>query len=887
MGFIVRSAYLIAVLVAGMVGALAATANAQTTLAESLRREVRLFDFDSERDWNLDPVPHRWIRIDSWDGFPAYNKAAFDDSAAMSGSWSVKLPTRGGSTGLRLPGGIIPAIPGSDYVIAAWVRTIGLTHARARLSAVFHDIHDQPIESSRVTTELIDTAGLWEQRYVKLHGEQQDVAWLTIELTLLQPSEYAARPPHEHEARLEDVNAAAWFDDIAIYKAPRLRMWTNSTTNVIVAPERPIIRMLVNDMASEKLSGKLTVYDLAGDQVDQLIFPLARSGREFSWQPKVTKYGWYRSVLELDNSLQIVGGTSLTWTWLPPRSGQGREELRRFGIIAEDVPLEELASLPELLDCLGVGAVWVSVWDRNMTKDAVPNFLSSRETVLDELLLRRYIVTLVLKHVPRELARREQLDDASVLDAVRLGQDVYGPYLDPMLVKFGQQIQRWQLGATGCDEAFFEEDLAMIAQSLVSSMERYIPGPIPAMPWGLEQSPRPEVGASSSWTISVPWSVSLDALANHTLAWREMEDVTLVLQSADPQRFSTRAAVSALAKRAIIAWSVEVPRLAIRRPWETTGGFRRQEVPTPEFAVWHHITRRLGGRRIVSSLPVVRGVRAFLLTDVGNPHAGGAIVAWNESAAPEDAVIRMHLGPGDVTVVDLFGNETLATIRDEIHVIPLSDEPVFIEDVDISLALFRAGFALEPGFVTSTFDLHEHVIEIENPWDVSISGELKIVEPVGWEFKPSHHRFSIPSGGRVRLPIAFTFPSSESAGRHQFAVDVTLFADRPSRLRIAQDIEVGLKSVVLTPSFEVQGDDVIVMLQVTNTSFQANSYRVFVSDSVIGRHQRPIGELLPSETRLVYFKFPGAAEALSGRRLRVGLMEIDGPGRLNKHVRIP
>jgi hypothetical protein len=854
--------------------------------AQSLsKRLVRLYEF--EEPANLEPVPMGWIRVDDREGFPTYNKAAFAEAISFSGDRSVELPTLGGSTMLRLPAGDVPAVGTSDYVVAARIRTEGLTHARARLSAVFYAGHDTPIEESRVSSELLQTFGDWELVHVELYGTYPQATHISLELSLLQPEQYEPLRRDAHEPRLQDISGSAWFDDVAVYLAPRIELTTNGPGNIIIAPDTPTISMTIHDVAREDLRGTIRILDIRSEVAAEDEFDLVRFGRETKWDPQLERYGWYQVTLELRNSEQAVASQSIWFAYLPA-DGPASGEKERFGIIAEAVGEEDMELLPWMLDELNSGSVWLPAWDRDLTLEALSSYFTAPEPTIQDLLYQHVRITFVLQRLPAELARQARLEATNLLDLLRLGETAYADYLDPVLVKYGQQSSRWQIGRTGDEDAFFAADLAELTQRFHNKTQQFVPGPVVMLPWSLQQLPRPEIQTPAGWTVNVPWGLPLDTIAGTLVNWTNNPENCFVLETPDPDVFSNHSTVVSMVKRAVIAWMLDAPCLAIRQPWRVEGAIRPQLMPLPEFAAWRQLSRRLSGKRVLGSYPVVEGVRAFILSDPEDPNAKGTIIAWNDSAPPAQAVIEMFLGNGDVRVVDIFGNVDPAP-RDTrgAHVIQLTQDPVFIENVDINLALFRARFGLHPEFIQSTYDEHYHHLELENPWPVTISGELLIVEPTNWDFSPRHHIFSIPPGQRIRLPLSLTFPPSELAGWHTIAAEVTLITAEPLKFRIEQTVELGLKKVLLTPSIQANGSDLVVMLQVTNRSTEAGDYKAYVSHPEYGKLFRPVGELQPGESRLLYIQLPGGMERVAGERIRVGLVEVDGPGRLNMSVQAP
>ncbi|MBY0308365.1 MAG: hypothetical protein K2Q09_06460, partial [Phycisphaerales bacterium] len=98
-------------------------------------RQVSVFDFE-EQAYNPEDVPRNWYRAQDAPGrarrgFPRWNQAIFDSRVTHSGTASVMLPTKGGSTSLRLGSGVIQVFPDAEYRVSAYIRTEGLRHAGA------------------------------------------------------------------------------------------------------------------------------------------------------------------------------------------------------------------------------------------------------------------------------------------------------------------------------------------------------------------------------------------------------------------------------------------------------------------------------------------------------------------------------------------------------------------------------------------------------------------------------------------------------------------------------------------------------------------------------------------------------------------------------------
>ncbi len=180
-------------------------------------------------------------------GFPRYSDIGYDRRHATSGDFSLAIGLNGGNAGTYLEVGTIPAIPGSDYLITANVRTENLKHARGRLTAYFVDGHGRRIDATVQHTQPIRTAGKWTTIAVKLTGEVEDAAWIGLELAVLQPTPDRNDPLGSQQIVLKDVKGTAWFDDISIWQMPHVELRTESAVNIIHAPQRPRLEARVRD----------------------------------------------------------------------------------------------------------------------------------------------------------------------------------------------------------------------------------------------------------------------------------------------------------------------------------------------------------------------------------------------------------------------------------------------------------------------------------------------------------------------------------------------------------------------------------------------------------------------------------------------------------------
>ena len=309
-------------------------------------------------------------------------------------------------------------------------------------------------------------------------------------------------------------------------------------------------------------------------------------------------------------------------------------------------------------------------------------------------------------------------------------------------------------------------------------------------------------------------------------------------------------------------------------------------MPDPTFGIWRVLSQRLGGRVYAGELPVADGSHCWVLSGAGQT----GLVAW--TAQGERGVMRMRLADGPVEVVDAFGNRRTVEPREGVHTIDLGPRPLFIEGVDDRLASFRAAVAIEPAFVPARHQIHEHEVVLSNPWDTTIFGTIRLEPPPDWRITPRVHRFVVLANDEVRLPISIVLKRNTLSGHSRVEAEIDLTADREYRIRVHADLDVRLESIELearwrrAPNPRGGPDDLVITQHVTNTGDGLLNLDVFVSAPGIGRHSEAIVALEPNQTTVRTFRLENAADRMAGRRLRYGVTERDGTGRLNRLLEI-
>jgi len=888
-------------------------------------RIVRVFDFE-ERDRNPGEVPDLWFR--RYDApaavegaFPRWNQATLrytqEGGVARSGAGGVLVPTRGGSTSLALSPGAAPVFQDADYRVSAFVHTRGLTHARAAVLARFLDQDSRPIPASETMSEAV-LGENWTEISAELVGRHPQAAWIQIELCVLQPDRLTTDSvvPAAHRVRPQDFSGGAWFDDVVITQLPRIEMATASPANVVIAPDRPELKVLVRDLAGETLTLSLEVRDADGSITDRTERVTDQGVTPISWAPTLPKLGWYQAELVVRGGGRVVGRTRTNFVWLPePRRDVPPDprtpERRRFGIIFDSLPPGGLALAEHALRRSGAGAVGVPVWGRDHTQARTAAEAQAMLPAISGLISDWFDVTLSLPGAPESLASALRVDADDPFSVLLHERDAWRPYTQDLFDTFGQRVSSWQIGRSGDDRAFWRPTLGADLRTLREGLSRMLPGPKIVIPGRIDRDW--DTGAPvGALALRVPYDVEASGIgeASRSLAARASPlsgpELRMVVEPAPPGTFGVRAGAEHTARQAIEAWAGigADPRhsLWLESPWVWDSERRLRILPRAELGVWRTLADQLADRRVVGEFPTMDGVRCLILAPAPGSTRGGALVAWNISAPPEVACVAGFLGDAAIRVTDIDGNVTAAPsaaatgARPAGVRVPVGPGPVFIEGVDVPLCRFVSSLAILPPTLESTSREQEREIELENPWPQAIRGVVTILEPGGldagerergWRIVPRASRFALDAGARTRLPVSIGFSAAEEAGPKPFVFEIQLQADITyPPIEVRREVELGLRGLRLDLTAALAGDDVIVEANIGNTGDETMNLNLtaFAPDSP--RVKALVNNLPVGNHTVKRFTFAGKRAELVGRRVVVSVQNAETGARLSRSVMI-
>lgn len=275
------------------------------------------------RDPNFNRLPLH-DQLSRRPGFPMHNLVRYSAMGdAATADYSLHLAIDGGSAGAFLQIGALPAVPGSDYLLTARVRTTNLQHAAARVRAYFIDAGGNRLEPSTRITPRLRTAGAWTDIELILTGDQREAAYIGLEVELVQPNSDPLHVLGNQQIILTDVKGDAWFDDVAIWQLPHVEINTGSRVNVTRSPAGPFWDVSVRDLVGGRLIAQVTVFDHNLDVVAQDRRSMGWGApSQWRWSPQLPGYGWFLTELAVIEGAPIEG----------PRSRGGSDDGRSMTI---------------------------------------------------------------------------------------------------------------------------------------------------------------------------------------------------------------------------------------------------------------------------------------------------------------------------------------------------------------------------------------------------------------------------------------------------------------------------------------------------------------------------------------------------------------------------
>jgi hypothetical protein len=858
------------------------------------RRIVKHFDFNEAPLGNFENLPMHWRRHKGV-GFKPLLEGEFDREVGHLSAPSFRLKLDGGSLAYHYPdpdireGRDIAVRTNSDYLLVAYLKTQGLTEARAYVTAYYLDRKGFRIPGTERRSRLIGGAGGatdWEPVTVALPGGVAGSRYIGISLWLTQSTVWnkGARPKR-HIERV-DIDATAWFDDMTVYRLPRVTLQTSKPGNAFDEHESVLLLTDVNDPDGLHLSAKLEIRD-ADKRIVGVRDDIPVHMDEHTASDEVTfndlPVGFYYADLTVSTGQTVLVHRSLQFVRVSECVSPPTEMGRGFGVTLRQTDADFLSGQRQLLQCLHPEYVKVPIWYAQpaVLAGAVPG--SHIDLYLESVVEVPADPIGIMMDDP---LRERPTDGTHVPTMVEIfSEDASGwkPFIAGQWTRYAGLIHVWQLGNDGDRDVFLDDRSPQMVELVQREMRSLMSEPLLALPasTNYDHVAIPEIKYD---TVTLESAVPVDGIAEHLRPFLagDRYHLWVKVDPLDSKRYPREARLADLARRLVEVYHQHVGGVFLSAPWNGVADLLNPQVnPTEEYIILRTVADVIGGSSAVSRTSLNGAVECLVF----NRDGWAILFVWDEYAPPGGREHVMLLGE-DAEQVDLWGRRTkLRTIGNR-QVVRIGRMPKFIIHTPTWMVEFRRKFQVRPDIFEASFDAEQREIAFTNTHHDSISGMLRLVVPPDWDIRPNKMSFVLAPGEEFRESVSIRYPLNAEAGVHPIVGDFDIDADRKYRIMTPAWFELGLEDIELDTCVFHRNDDVVIRVTLTNQSPNPVSF----DGQLLAPGRSPINRLFasfkPGQSLTKDFVLKDAEE-LSGQLTRIGLKEVRGSRFWNRLVRIP
>ncbi len=872
---------------AGTPGAARADANSY--------RYLRVFDFDERALENYEDTPMYWQRL-TGAGLPRYSAGRFDRDVGHTAPPAFRCDLRGGNIAYDYARNDLLITADSDYLVEAWIRAEGLEHAAAFVACYLVDRVGERRPGSERISQLVRGTTDWQRVTIPVTADDPDAYALRVQMWVLQDGAWQPPPPVPDPIVRETVAARVWFDDLMIYRTPRLRLTSSHPGGLLRPGTTESLRLEFHNatlMPAElrvALSGAeeprrlLLSHDIAGTTADTLEVPL----------PPLAP-GMYTATAELWAGGELLLARAIRLATLPDlgeRAPRGSD----CGFDLGPATPGDWAGARELINAAACGAVRIGLAPRDGGLAGAE--LQPLREFVRSLLVQRVDVTGVLLPPGGDGTTR----------AFLLNTREWPAHTAAVLAALGELLPTWQLGDEAREvpgvDGWTPADVLHVRREL----DRFLAVPQLVVPRSVldagaapqvfcDELPAPAAAAvgpadiaanpfALAWwippalpTAALPWHLAPlvpGTSGGGDAIWPVPAPHTWLTLGGEPED------IADFARRFVLAKAARPDRLFVPAPFErcpNSGSSQWQ--PTAAYVPIRTLMHYLGGLRAAAAVPLGPDTVALVFRNGDR----AVLAAWTWQPEPVTASARLCLGKRAVGV-DLWGR-TIPLETDGLRTrVPLSGCPLLVVDVDAGLLLVENSFRIEPAFI----QLHEPdvrpVLTLRNHFGRELAATLVIHAPPGWSLHPTTVPLTVQPGADFALPLALTPPARQVVGDVPLGLELSIDRPEPARLRFDVPLRVGLRDLDLDARTRWDGDDLIIEHTLANRSPAAVSFAAFCEVAGRARREAVLLDVMPGEARRTVYRMPKARSA-TVRQAWIGLREIRGPRTADQLVDFP
>jgi hypothetical protein len=854
-------------------------------------RILRSFDFEEREKGNPEETPMNWSKV-TGDQLPHYVNGQLATDKARSGKYSFRFDLNGGNLIYRYDTGLIKVQAGSHYRVEGYVSTTALQHARARMTAYFVDGDGRRIDSTVRHSDLYAWAGgdeVWKRLSVELSADNDQVAFLVLELELLQPSMYRkAGFLGKKELFEQDIQGHAWWDDVFISQVPQVTMTTDRPGNMFRKSDVPRLTVLVNDRFTDDLAAQLVIRDAEGKTVYQRSGALDMASaqtlgpgrKKMSLTLPELPAGWYEAALVMSSQGTYVGEQTLDLIRLaddaPPVSPDPR-----FGIDALELPFEGWSELPDILPYLAAGRVKLAVW--SAAGDIQTQDSAAFDTLLERLGELGITPTACLVDLPNEISAKMQ--NGSWPQLLTAPKDVWQPSLAYLIARHANHLDRWQLGADGIDSFVTDPKMRQAYDLVYKEFANLVEKPDLAMPWPAWYQMEGKLPATVAMSIPASVLPAQLPLYINDIHKQEGHNLSITLGLLERNQYGRDVQIRDFAERVVYALAANAQRIDLPLPFTV----KREDdavVKQPQelLLIMRTLVTTLSGSTFRGKVPIGDDVEAFLFDKAGQ----GILVLWAKGSTSGVKSLAINLGQRPMRV-DLWGNVSpmLMTAKASAGAVNLDigPMPTILVDIDGPQAQLRASVAFDRPLLESSFKPHQRHIRFTNPYRLAIGGTLKLKAPEGWRIDPQVLTFTLNPGETFDREVTIEFPYNSFAGAKTIQAQFSIQGESDTQFTVPVTLNLGLSDVGVQTLAIRDGNDIVVQQMISNYGDKPIDYSAFAIYPGCARQERLLTNLGAGRTTIKVYRFNNVT-IIPNAKVRSGVKELVGTRILNDEVEI-